>query len=198
MRQMTWEDFNPYRGINTRQIIVVLIICLFVSIGYEWVQWRWDRRIGRRQRRGRGFWMGFTYFYVYTIFCATIIGRIDGREPEMRTRLFWTLEEALQTGDWIYWYYIVGNILMFIPLGFALMHLLGSRKGRGAKSREIGRFFCTVVLCLLLSALIEGIQYVTRTGLCEADDLLHNTLGGALGGIFYFAVGSGRGTRERQ
>ena len=200
MRQMTWEDWNPYRGMEPRYILAVLAICFFLSLAYEGV-----RRIRQRKTPGggRGFWIGFVLFYVYTILCATMFGRTDGREPEVRTRLFWTLEAALQTGDWIYWYYIVGNILMFLPLGFALAHLLNDRTGRAGRSAGADRggrtgnsasrgSWCSllgvVFLCLLFSAVIEGIQYVTGTGLCEADDLLHNAIGGGIGGAVYLVL----------
>lgn len=64
-----------------------------------------------------------------------------------------------------YWWDIVLNILLFIPLGF----LLG-RKGWKA-----------ILFGFLLSAFIELAQYVFLLGYCEADDVLNNTIGCVLG-----------------
>ena len=64
-----------------------------------------------------------------------------------------------------YWWDIVLNILMFIPLGF----LLGD-KGRKA-----------VLFGFLLSAFIECAQYLFLLGYCEADDVLNNTIGTVVG-----------------
>lgn len=179
MRQMTWEDWNPYKGIDASQILTVLVICFFVSVTCQYIEIFRERKMGTSQRKGWGFWIGFTVFYVYTIFCATVFGRVKGRKSEVRTKLLWTLEAALRTGEWSYWYYIVGNILLFIPLGFALMYLLMNRK---RKSLQRQNLFWSIIMCLILSVAVEGIQYMTGTGLCEVDDLLHNTLGGAIGG----------------
>ena len=55
------------------------------------------------------------------------------------------------------------NILLFVPLGL----LIGGKKGIAAG--------------FVLSAGIEAAQYVFRLGYCEADDVLNNTLGAALG-----------------
>ncbi len=62
---------------------------------------------------------------------------------------------------------ILKNIWLFIPLG-AFLHRLCPKK--------------TVLLIpLILSILIEGIQYITNTGFCELDDVISNGLGGVIG-----------------
>lgn len=77
----------------------------------------------------------------------------------------------MKTGEWRYWYFIVGNILLFVPLGVILMHVV----------RKKHRIAWCVGLCFFLSVLIEALQYVTGTGLCELDDVMHNTFGGGIG-----------------
>lgn len=68
-----------------------------------------------------------------------------------------------------YWWDIVLNILLFIPLGF----LLGDK---GWKA---------VFLGFLLSASIELIQYIAVLGYCEADDVLNNTIGCGFGIVLW-------------
>lgn len=122
----------------------------------------------RMQCRTRAFWSALTLFYVFTILCATYFGR-EPSVREVQGKIFWTVEKAVETGNWIYWYFIVGNILLFVPLGFILYYLFA------------GNWWLGILICLLFSCVIETLQYITATGLCELDDLVHNTLGGALG-----------------
>lgn len=68
-----------------------------------------------------------------------------------------------------FWWDIFLNILLFVPLGF----LLGDK---GLKAILFG---------LLLSAFIELIQYFLLLGYCEADDVLNNTIGAAVGVAIY-------------
>lgn len=62
---------------------------------------------------------------------------------------------------------IMNNIWLFVPLGGIL-----ARLGLGRKS---------VLVCTLLSVCIETVQYFTGLGLAEFDDVISNTLGGAIG-----------------
>lgn len=72
--------------------------------------------------------------------------------------LFWEIEVK-------YWRDIMFNILLFLPLGF----LLGTWKG--------------AIFGVILSLSVELTQYVFVLGYCEADDLVNNTIGFALGVI---------------
>ena len=74
----------------------------------------------------------------------------------------------------------VGNIIAFIPFGFLFASLLLYKK----------RFTCllTVLVSALLSAMVEIIQFVTRTGSCDIDDVILNTLGGTIGYIIFYVL----------
>jgi glycopeptide antibiotics resistance protein len=74
----------------------------------------------------------------------------------------------------------VGNIIAFIPFGFLFASLLSYKK----------RFTCllTVLVSALLSAMVEIIQFVTRTGSCDIDDVILNTLGGTIGYIIFYVL----------
>ena len=61
-----------------------------------------------------------------------------------------------------------GNIACFIPFGFGLPALTPLRRS-------------VIPLCFLGSFLIEYAQYVFGTGYSQTEDLILNTLGGALG-----------------
>ena len=62
---------------------------------------------------------------------------------------------------------VLKNIWLFIPLGMVLFRLCPQKS--------------ILLIPILLSALIEVIQYYTSTGFCELDDIISNGLGGAIG-----------------
>lgn len=70
----------------------------------------------------------------------------------------------------------VSNILLFIPLGYLFPSLFG------IKRRGLSRI---VWLGLSLSLSIELIQWITRLGRFDIDDLINNTLGAVAGYILY-------------
>ena len=70
-------------------------------------------------------------------------------------------------------YLFVGNIIWFVPFGFYLRRFGESER----KSREIW------LLGLLLSFIIEFLQYVFGTGISEMDDLILNSLGAWMGAV---------------
>ena len=77
------------------------------------------------------------------------------------------------------------NILLFVPLGFLLPFY-------GDKLKKMYR---VVLIGFFTTLLIESVQYITKMGIFEADDLFHNTLGVLLG---YSIFGIGRIIRKRQ
>lgn len=64
---------------------------------------------------------------------------------------------------------VIMNIVLGIPIGALLPGTLKTR------------FLQTVLCGLLFSIVIECLQLFTHTGLCEVDDIIHNTIGTALG-----------------
>lgn len=80
-------------------------------------------------------------------------------------------------------YLFVGNIIWFVPLGF----YLGRFGGRKWKVWQIW------LSGLLLSFLIEFLQYVFGTGVSELDDLILNSLGAWIGALLEKGI---RGMRK--
>ena len=73
---------------------------------------------------------------------------------------------------------IVGNVVAFMPFGFFLPIF----------SRRCRYFLNTVFYTLELSLAVELIQLVTKVGSFDVDDLILNTVGGALGFLVYHTV----------
>ena len=80
---------------------------------------------------------------------------------------------------WTVVYNIVGNIAMFVPLGFFLRALIPGCKGF---------WRCMGTVAVIMSA-VELCQLFTLRGFCEVDDLILNLLGAAIG--FWIAKKSG-------
>ena len=100
--------------------------------------------------------------YILFILTQTILFRSTHPEPIFKP-LFWELQNG-------YWSDIWQNILLFMPLRF----LIGGWKG------VVGGF--------LVSCSIETVQYFTRLGFCEFDDVLNNTIGAGFGAILLHTV----------
>ena len=104
----------------------------------------------------------FIALYIFFILWMTLFTR-EPRAARIVKGLFWEVRMG-------YWWDITLNILLFIPLGV----LLGDK---GWKADFLG---------FLLSAFIELIQYIAVLGYCEADDVLNNTIGTAIGlGLYH-------------
>lgn len=71
---------------------------------------------------------------------------------------------------------IFGNVLAFMPFGFALPII----------SPQNRKFFKIVLLSLEFSLSIELIQIILNVGIFDVDDLFLNTMGGILGGLCFF------------
>ena len=69
---------------------------------------------------------------------------------------------------------LAGNVVMFIPLGFFLPFL----------NIRCTKFPVLILYSVLIILIIELIQLFTLTGSFDVDDLILNTIGSAIGGIF--------------
>ncbi len=90
---------------------------------------------------------------------------------------FSTTLGTLQHGLWQFIYHLVGNIIWFIPFGFLLPLTNFSSK----KSTNIKKILTSSVI---LSLLIEILQFIFNTGISDIDDIIINVLGAMLGYFF--------------
>lgn len=111
---------------------------------------------------------GAMAFSLYVIYAMTLLDRIDSGEPSLNLQLFWTWKKAIFEGSQYHWYLIIGNILLFIPFGVTFSLML---------PKKTRKWWLVTLVGLLVSIVIEGAQYYLHLGLCELDDVFHNTLG---------------------
>lgn len=111
--------------------------------------------------------------YMGVLFAATIVSRQSMDNRTIILTPFWSLQE-LSNGKKGYLTEILVNIMMFVPLGILIQIL----------NKKITH---TVLICLLISAGIECLQFFFQKGICELDDCVYNICGalvGALIGVF--------------
>ncbi|CDI49541.1 VanZ family protein [Clostridium tetani] len=70
-----------------------------------------------------------------------------------------------------------GNFVIFIPMGILLPALVKNIHGKKV-----------VFICFFISLTIEVAQYIVGFGITDIDDLILNTLGGAVGVLLYFKL----------
>lgn len=106
--------------------------------------------------------------YVLIILAETVLIRMPFSGQHFQPQFFWSYRVwDVQKEQ------IIVNILLFIPLGI----LAGSLwKWKG------------ILAGLGVSVGIELLQLVSQKGLCEFDDILHNTLGTFIGVSIYILV----------
>ena len=113
------------------------------------------------------FWT-YIWFYLFNGYPGTTIGPLFKLEYSLIPSIVRYWRGELTGGSWVQ-FMAVGNVLMFIPLGFLLPLL--DRKVQ-AKNMVFVFFSC--------SLLIEIIQPVFGRSF-DVDDLIYNTIGAALG-----------------
>lgn len=113
-------------------------------------------------------WMFLVYLLM--MLCFTIILREEKNVAQISMKPIWeydSLNYKLMAES-------ILNVLFFVPLGLLT----------GAAIRR-KRLLETVGLCCGISVAIELLQLITRRGVCNIDDVIHNTLGCFIGyGLF--------------
>lgn len=81
---------------------------------------------------------------------------------------------------------ILGNIFVFAPFGYLVPCLLYGTGGD--KESGIGLIGTLVISCSF-SLAVELLQLFTRVGVFDVDDIIMNTMGGAIGYLIYTVFG---------
>ncbi len=108
--------------------------------------------------------------YLGGLAAVTLFLRSTG-DPGIQSHLFRSFWEAWNYFNVHFWFLFLGNIAMFMPLGFFLPLLF----------RPFRRWYVTIPTGFGISLLIEAVQLVFQLGSADVDDLFCNTLGNALG-----------------
>ena len=118
--------------------------------------------------------------YYFLVLCSTVICRASHGERHIELIPFWNYLDIWNRvdypGDLIE---VLLNIALFVPIGL----LLG---GLGFKTKKI------LLLGICLSGIIEVSQFAFCKGLCETDDVMHNSVGAFLGYLGFLGILKGK------
>lgn len=132
--------------------VAVVLACLILP-----KHWRW----------------GLLVMYLLFILYMTLYVREVLEYAPVSFEVFRSVKYALENGDgYSSWAQIVHNVLLFVPFGFILCSL----QSQCSRSRV-----AAVLMCVLLSVVIELTQHFTGLGWMEIDDVIWNGLGGYIG-----------------
>lgn len=135
-----------------------LVMTMFVVCAGT-IAWRWNLR-----------YKTLLVAYCLFIVCHAVVFRPYSVEAKCILEPFWNYKlfsgnELEDLGE------ILMNIALFVPVG-----VLGGLSNKGKLP-----FAMCVLLCIAFSTSIEASQYFLHRGLCETDDVIHNTLGFMIG-----------------
>ena len=113
-------------------------------------------------------WVGIVVFVVLVL-NETVFSRTAKETYQLHLQPFWSYE-AIMNGrkSLIKEHYL--NVTLFIPLGMLVWMVLKRKQ-----------WWRALVLGCAVSLLIEIMQLVMKRGMCELDDVMHNTLGCMIG-----------------
>ena len=107
--------------------------------------------------------------YYFLVLCSTVICRASSGERHIEIMPFWNYPDIWNRVDYpADLIEVLLNIALFVPIGL----LLG---GIGFKTKKV------LLLGICLSGIIEVSQFAFCKGLCETDDVMHNSVGSFLG-----------------
>jgi glycopeptide antibiotics resistance protein len=117
--------------------------------------------------------------YVFIVVCSTIIcrDRITFEFDRLEIIPFWTYKAVIEHTPGVSIWDIILNVVLFLPLGF-LFKLL---KPSISLLLMLGIAFC-------FSVFIESNQYFFEKGAVQIDDVMHNTIGCAIGWVLSYGI----------
>ena len=142
-------------------IISFSVLCIILAIGF----------IVCRGQRMKRFVMGaLAIEYYFLVLCSTVFCRTTPVLKRVELKPFYNYVDIWNGVDFKRTLMeVLLNVALFVPIGF----LLGGIMPKG--------FLKVLFTGCLLSILIELLQLASGRGLCETNDVIHNTVGCIMG-----------------
>ena len=119
-----------------------------------------------------------TFMFAFLLYALLLFYVVTFQDVNYGTNNFIPFKEILryEVGSKVFIKNIVGNIILFIPFGFFVAHLMKSKK-----------LYPTLVVSMITSIVIEYTQLkIGRT--FDIDDIILNITGGFLGYLIYIII----------
>ena len=142
-------------------IISFSLLCIVMAVGF----------IAYRGQRMKKFVLGaLAIEYYFLVLCSTVICRTAPISKRVELMPFYNYADIWNGVDFKRTLMeVLLNIALFVPIGF----LLGGMMQKGVVK--------VLLIGCVLSTLIELLQLATGRGLCETNDVIHNSVGCILG-----------------
>lgn len=151
-----WDDIPRYVS-----LLILLIVCIGSLIFFKW----------KGISQGLKYCVGLILTgYVVILFCSTVFYRSHALNAGLELIPFWSYMAYFKGEDDSLINENIMNVLVFVPIGLMLACTLTKNS-----------LWKAAILACILSVCIEAMQYVTKNGFCEIDDVIHNTLGCMMG-----------------
>ncbi len=150
-------------------IFAVIVVGILFFIGYKLIYKKLMKGTKNFEKK-RLILYGISIVYAVILLGAVFLNR-SGLYGNINLQLFSSYKEAYNTMQMSLFRNIVLNILLFVPLGFLLPMY----------SDKLKKAYKVVGIGLAVTTIIEIIQYITKLGIFEIDDILNNTLGTLIG-----------------
>lgn len=115
--------------------------------------------------------------YIFLVLASTVLSRATKKNYQYELEVFWSYKK-IAAGNIINLWENVLNILLLMPIGFLLPNVI----------RLSHVYRITVFVGFCTSCMIELLQLIFKRGLFEFDDIIHNTLGVAIGMAGYYVI----------
>ena len=119
-----------------------------------------------------------TFMFAFLLYALLLFYVVTFQDVNYGTNNFIPFKEILryEVGSKVFIKNIVGNIILFIPFGFFVAHLMKSKK-----------LYPTLIVSMITSIVIEYTQLkIGRT--FDVDDIILNIVGGFLGYLVYIII----------
>ncbi len=150
-------------------IIGSIVIGGLFLIGYFLVYKKLMKGTKKLKASKVGLWSLFL-IYMIVVLGATIGDRVSGYES-VNLHLFSSYKDAYNNFSLGEWRNIILNILMFVPIGFMMPLIF----------KKCECWYITYLVGFGITLFIEMIQFISKRGVFELDDIINNTLGCAIG-----------------
>lgn len=114
---------------------------------------------------------------LFLILCVTVFYRSSVGYYRFYIKPYLNYKEIFETNNYYDVWEIYLNIALFIPIGFVLSYIYGVTKLKKC-----------LLTCVSISLSIEFLQLLLQKGLCETNDVLHNTLGAVIGMAVFMII----------
>lgn len=146
------------------------LICLFLIFSIITIFWKGSLK----GFKWSALLLAVEYFFL--VLSSAVLYREQADCSKYEFTPFWTYHE-IAAGKDVLLMEAVLNIILFIPIGFLLSVAMG-RKG----------WWKVLVIGFIGSCVVEILQFSMKRGLCETDDVFHNTLGCGIGIFLYLSI----------